>query len=124
MKELTLGQNLDMEDGAYQKALEQREDFQKRVEAMMDELGIDVIAYPTFKSPPPLIGTEYREFNNGALSAVSGLPAISVPAGFTEDGLPVGIEFAARLYEEETLIQLAYAFEQLTKHRTLPPTTP
>ena len=124
VKELTLGQNLDMEDEAYQKALEQREAFREKVEALMDALGIDVIAYPTFQSPPPLIGTEYREFNNGALSAVSGLPAISVPAGFTEDGLPVGIEFAGRLYGEAALIQLAYAFEQLTKHRTAPPTTP
>ena len=124
VKELTLGQSLDMEDEAYQKALEQREAFREKVEALMDALGIDVIAYPTFQSPPPLIGKEYREFNNGALSAVSGLPAISVPAGFTEDGLPVGIEFAGRLYGEGTLIQLAYAFEQLTKHRTAPPTTP
>ncbi|MEP7273400.1 MAG: hypothetical protein ABI882_18010, partial [Acidobacteriota bacterium] len=44
---------------------------------------------------------------------------ITVPAGFAFD-LPIGISFAGRAWSEPTLIRLAYAFEQATKHR-LPP---
>jgi amidase len=53
-------------------------------------------------------------------SAVAGYPHITVPAGYVR-GLPVGISFFGRAYSEPTLIKLAYAFEQTTKHRR-PPT--
>jgi amidase len=50
--------------------------------------------------------------------------SITVPAGFTDDGLPVGITFFGRPYSEPTMIKLAYAYEQATHHRKPPPTTP
>lgn len=62
-------------------------------------------------------------FNNGGLSAYSGLPAISVPAGFTEDGLPIGMELAGRSFDERRLIELAYSYEQATHHRKPPQST-
>jgi Asp-tRNA(Asn)/Glu-tRNA(Gln) amidotransferase A subunit family amidase len=49
---------------------------------------------------------------------------ITVPAGFTSDGLPVGITFFGRAYSEPTLLKLAYAYEQATHHRIPPDTTP
>ncbi|HEX7139200.1 MAG TPA: amidase [Vicinamibacterales bacterium] len=54
------------------------------------------------------------------VAAVAGYPHITVPAGFVR-GLPVGISFFGRAWSEPTLIKLAYAYEQATKHRR-PPT--
>ena len=51
---------------------------------------------------------------------VTGLPAISVPCGFTPEGLPVGVQIVGRHHDELGVLQLAYAFEQSTqfwKHR-------
>ena len=58
------------------------------------------------------------------LSPAIGFPAMTVPAGFTADGLPVGLEFMARAFAEPTLFRLAYAYEQGTHHRMPPQTTP
>ncbi len=49
------------------------------------------------------------------LISATGLPAISVPAGFTPSGLPVGIQIVGRHYQEHAVLQLAKAFEQETK---------
>ncbi len=46
---------------------------------------------------------------------VTGLPAISVPAGFTDDGLPVGIQLVGRPHGDRALLELARAFEQATR---------
>jgi amidase len=54
------------------------------------------------------------------VAAVAGYPHITVPAGYVR-GLPVGMSFFGRAWSEPTLIRLAYAFEQATKHRK-PPT--
>jgi amidase len=45
---------------------------------------------------------------------VTGLPAISVPAGFTDDGLPVGIQIVGRYRDDFGVLQIAHAFEQAT----------
>ena len=49
---------------------------------------------------------------------------MALPAGFTSDKLPVGIELMARPFAEPLLFRLAYAYEQGTLHRRPPPTTP
>ena len=49
---------------------------------------------------------------------------ITVPAGFTSDGLPTGITFQGRQYSDGTLIKLAYAYEQATHHRKPPSSVP
>jgi len=48
----------------------------------------------------------------GYLISATGHPAISVPAGFTEEGLPVGLQVVARHQDDWGLLQMAYAFEQ------------
>jgi amidase len=50
---------------------------------------------------------------------VAGYPSITVPAGFAY-GLPVGVSFIGRAWSEPTLIRLAYAYEQATRHRKPP----
>ncbi|MGI6358148.1 MAG: amidase family protein [Bacillota bacterium] len=60
--------------------------------------------------------------NFGAgIAARAGYPSITVPAGYTQAGLPMGATFTARAFEEPKLIQMAYAYEQATGHRR-PPT--
>ena len=52
---------------------------------------------------------------------VTGLPAISVPAGFTSDGLPVGLQIVGKPRSDLQVLQLAHAFEQATEfHRQVP----
>ena len=52
---------------------------------------------------------------------VTGLPAISVPCGFTEDGLPVGVQIVGRHQNDFGLLQFAYAFQQATGFAKLRP---
>ncbi|WP_059040431.1 amidase family protein [Paenibacillus rubinfantis] len=91
---------------------------------VMADNNLDAIVYPTSTQPPALIGEGQSSGNNNRLSPFSGFPAITVPAGFTSDGLPVGIEFLGRAFDEGTLIKLAYSFEQGTHHRHAPRLTP
>lgn len=58
---------------------------------------------------------------NTFLASVTRHPAISVPAGFTEDGLPVGMELIALEYQEQHLLELAYGVEAIIGARTVPP---
>jgi amidase len=52
------------------------------------------------------------------------VPSIVVPAGFTRDNLPAGITFLGRPYADAKMIQFAYGYEQATRHRRAPTTTP
>jgi amidase len=55
---------------------------------------------------------------------VTGLPAISVPCGFTPEGLPIGLQIVGRQYRDMDVLQMAFAFEQATHHgETRPPIT-
>jgi Asp-tRNA(Asn)/Glu-tRNA(Gln) amidotransferase A subunit family amidase len=80
---------------------------------------VEALAYPTIRRKANVIG-EMQMGTNCRLSANSGLPAISVPGGFTPDGLPVGVELLGRAWSEPQLIKLAYAYEQATRHRRPP----
>jgi aspartyl-tRNA(Asn)/glutamyl-tRNA(Gln) amidotransferase subunit A len=52
---------------------------------------------------------------------LAGLPAISVPCGFTKDGLPIGMQIMADHFREETLFRAAYAYEEKTDwHKARP----
>ena len=56
------------------------------------------------------------------LISVTGLPAISVPAGFTPDGLPVGLQLVGRRRADWPLLQVAHAFEAATGYgQVVPP---
>ena len=57
------------------------------------------------------------------VTSVAGYPHVTVPGGFVH-GLPVGISFFGRAWSEATLIELAYAYEQATKHRRPPAFAP
>jgi Asp-tRNA(Asn)/Glu-tRNA(Gln) amidotransferase A subunit family amidase len=86
----------------------------------MANQNLDALAYPTIRRKAAPLFAE-QDGSNCQLSAKSGLPAISIPAGFTDDGLPVGLELLGRAWSEADLLAMAYAFEQLTRHRRPPP---
>jgi Asp-tRNA(Asn)/Glu-tRNA(Gln) amidotransferase A subunit family amidase len=90
------------------------------VEAMR---GVTVLAYPTLRRKPAVVG-QAQGGSNCQLSATTGLPAISIPAGFTADGLPVGLELLGSAFSESTLLRIAYAYETQYSPRRAPKHTP
>jgi hypothetical protein len=95
----------------------------ERLIAFLDSLKLDAIAYPTSTRKPVLTG-DPQLGGTCALSAQTGLPAISMPAGFTADGLPTGLELLGRPYSDARLVAYAYAFEQAGARRRPPPAAP
>jgi Asp-tRNA(Asn)/Glu-tRNA(Gln) amidotransferase A subunit family amidase len=93
----------------------------------MEANRLDAFVYPTWSNVPRLIGdlnTPHGD-NSQFFSPTTGFPAVNVPMGYTRNGtLPAGITFYGRPWDETTLIRLAYAYEQATKHRRPPATTP
>ena len=61
---------------------------------------------------------------NTLIAAQTWMPSICMPAGFSPDGLPVGIEFVVLPYHEPDLFRLGFAFEAPTGHRRAPAATP
>jgi aspartyl-tRNA(Asn)/glutamyl-tRNA(Gln) amidotransferase subunit A len=55
---------------------------------------------------------------------VWGIPTISVPCGFTNDGLPIGLQLAAAPWREDIVLQAAYGYEQATEWHTRAPNVP
>jgi Asp-tRNA(Asn)/Glu-tRNA(Gln) amidotransferase A subunit family amidase len=94
--------------------------------AAMDNLRLDAVVYPTWSNPPRLIGdlnTPHGD-NSQVYSPQTGWPAITVPMGYTRGVLPAGMTILGRAWSEATLFKLAYAYEQATKHRKPPTSTP
>jgi aspartyl-tRNA(Asn)/glutamyl-tRNA(Gln) amidotransferase subunit A len=86
---------------------------------------IDVLVTPTMPIPAPAIATlkatpdalrpaELKLLRNTRPFNVWGLPAITVPCGFTESGLPIGLQIAGPHWREDLVLRLAYAYEQAT----------
>ena len=126
-----LGHSTD--EAGYLELLLLKEELRQAVHVAMANHQLDALVYATFDHSPVRIPPDATTRttidsagpgNNRRLSPALGFPAMTVPAGFTADGLPVGLEFMARAFAEPTLFRLAYAYEQGTHHRKPPPTTP
>jgi amidase len=107
--------------------IEYRDQVRAAVTRTMDELKLDAFVYPTWSNPPRLIGdlnTPHGD-NSQFYSPTTGFPAIQVPMGYTRGGiLPAGVTWFGRAWSEATLIRLAYSYEQATRHRRPPTSTP
>jgi len=125
---LRTSQSLELDEG-YRLRLQRRAELQQRVMTILAQQQLDAIVYPHQQRLVVPIGESQVE-RNGALAAVTGLPAIVVPAGFSSPtptaalGVPVGIEFLGRPWSEPVLIEIACGYEQATQHRRPPRTTP
>ena len=107
----------------YRARLAAREALGRAVLKVMDDDRLDALVYPTVRRIAPLVGGNQAGSNAG-LSAQTGFPAITVPAGFTAGGFPVGVELLGRPFAEPTLLGLAFAYESATRHRRAPDSTP
>jgi amidase len=107
----------------YRQAMVKRRAARAAVLATLEEQRIDVLAYPTMRRKPASIG-DAQIGSNCQLSATTGLPAITIPGGFTTDGLPIGLELLGGAWTEPALLKYAYAWEQATKPRRAPFSTP
>lgn len=107
------------------RAMRLHTELYQRVRAFMEQY--DFLVLPVSQVPPFPIEQPYITEINGVQMGnyiewmrscyyitLTGLPAISVPAGFTPEGLPVGIQIVGRYRDELAVLQLAYAFEQAT----------
>ena len=107
----------------YRQALIKRRAARAAVLATLEEHRIDAVAYPTLRRRPAALG-DPQIGTNCQLSATTGLPAIAIPAGFTNDGLPIGLELLGPAWSEPALLKYAYAWEQSAKPRRPPFSTP
>ena len=99
-----------------------REGLRTAVLRVMDANRLDAFVYPTWSNPPRLIGDLNTPAgdNSQLFSPSTGFPAVTVPMGYTRGVLPAGLQFFGRPWAEETLIRLAYAYEQATRWRKAP----
>jgi Asp-tRNA(Asn)/Glu-tRNA(Gln) amidotransferase A subunit family amidase len=121
-------------DPGYLQVLKYRESLRVAVLKMMADRQLDVLVYATYDAPPAVIAADvltnprpndgYGRGDNRGLSPETGWPALTVPAGFSSDGLPVGLEFLGRPFTESRLLGYGFAYEQATRHRRPPTPTP
>ena len=92
--------------------------------SVMDRERLDALVFPTkSKLATPLSPVEsLPQGGRGMpeLASYSGFPELTVPAGYSRSGLPIGLSFLGRAFSEPTLLGLAYAYEQTTRHRRPP----
>ncbi len=100
-----------------------RQAYKDAVVAAMDAADVQAIVYPTWTNPPAPLETaseDYRGDNSQIVAPGTGLPAGTVPMGYTRTTLPAGLQILARPYQEGVIFRLAYAYEQGTAHRRPP----
>jgi amidase len=113
----------NLESAEYKKVLARmlKATREEGIDKVMNDNRLDAIIAPT-GSPAwktDLLLGDHFIGGSSSLAAISGYPAITVPMGFVDD-LPVGITFFGRAWTEPLLLEIAYSYEQGTKHRKAP----
>jgi aspartyl-tRNA(Asn)/glutamyl-tRNA(Gln) amidotransferase subunit A len=116
----------------YLSALELREKFIQQFHLALEDANADALVVPTTPITAPLIGQESirlgeKDHSTRALmlrpnrpANLAGVPAISIPCGFTPSGLPVGLELIGAVTDEHVLLQIAAVFERAHADRRRP----
>jgi Asp-tRNA(Asn)/Glu-tRNA(Gln) amidotransferase A subunit family amidase len=119
-----------MEEPDYKERLSRIQRTRQTVIELMAEYRLDALVYPLQKRLVVPVTELTQVDRNGILAAVTGFPAITVPAGFSPPspnaplGVPVGMDILGRPWSEGRLIEIAYGFEQATHYRKPPGSTP
>jgi aspartyl-tRNA(Asn)/glutamyl-tRNA(Gln) amidotransferase subunit A len=114
-------------DAYYKKAQQVRTLIKNDFEKALAQ--VDVIVTPTSPTPAFMIGEKSADPLQMYLADIftisvnlAGVPAISIPCGFTCGNLPIGMQLIGRHFDEETILKASYAYEQSTDwHRRKPP---
>ena len=101
--------------------------FRRRIEYTLADHELDALAFPDVQVVPP-VADDYHTGEitradvppNTFIASQSGCPAISMPAGFTDEGLPVGIELLGAPFSDRRLVALAAAYETAAEPRRPP----
>jgi amidase len=108
----------------YRARLEQRRIIRQSLIDVIDRHQVDALIYPMKSLPAPPIGTADDGPRDNPSSAVTGLPAVVVPAGMGREGLPFALEILGRPFSEASLIRFADAYERASRRRVPPSDTP
>ncbi len=113
-------------DAATRDFVARREAFRQLLVDALDAQQLDALLYPANQARPHTHegGAERYGTEPGTCeeSAATGLPQVTVPAGYLGGRYPVGISFLGRMWDDRRLLALGHAYEQATKHRR-PPST-
>jgi amidase len=126
-------------DAAFASAQALRSKFIAALAKTMDDAQVDALVFLTMTCPatplPGVVDPGFKckpatpmpyTFGEGfggeqvLMASLSGYPEITVPAGFTSDGVPIAVSFLGRPFSEATLIRIAYAYEQASVKRRAP----
>ncbi|WP_174310975.1 amidase family protein [Gordonia namibiensis] len=106
------------DDPNYFKGRARQEEWRRTLIAMMAEADVDFLVYPTVQVPAPtreeLAAKRWTALDfptNTVIASQTSLPAMSIPVGFTDNGLPVGLEVLGRPLSERALLRFARAWE-------------
>jgi aspartyl-tRNA(Asn)/glutamyl-tRNA(Gln) amidotransferase subunit A len=123
--------NLDQPTVVYLQAQEKRRRITRIYEEALEK--VDVLLAPTLPLIPPLIAQKEIKIGRAVepvravllrftrAGNLTGLPAISLPCGFTPDRIPIGMQIFGRRFEETTVLRAAQAYEQATPWHALAP---
>ena len=113
----------------YAQAMRARESWCRTLEDVFQ--GVDVLLYPSSPTPAPLIDDNRSLFEatravtqNTYAGAFGRLPGLSLPCGFSKDGLPIGLLLEAAPWAESVLFKAGAAFQQVTDWHTRKPSLP
>jgi len=119
------------EDPTYWESVAAQESLRESILYVLADHDLDALVFPDVPVVPP----EYEKLHSGevtrddypvntVIASQSSCPAISMPAGFTDDGLPVGVELLGQPYSEQRLVELAAAYEGRADTRRPPASAP
>jgi amidase len=122
------------EDPGFMRRYRGRQAIRDLVEGLLARYDLDAFVIQYVSTPPlakdvsgaaaPAGGRDSRTLRGGGIVSSTGLPGIVMPAGYTKNDLPVGIEFIGKSFDDLRLLQVAYGYEQATKKRQSPKITP
>lgn len=115
------------DDPDYAERILVQQEFQRTVVSMLAALQLDAVVFPDVRLPAPLHEDVFSDKwtcltypTNTVIASQLQFPAVTVPVGFTDNGLPVGLEIMSSPYDEKRLLLVAAAIEKATAARRQP----
>jgi amidase len=108
----------------YLSRLEHKAMLTALIDSTVERLSLDALVFPFSTRPPPQLRGGDGGGGGNSLSSNNGLPSVIVPGGYTDEGLPIGIEFIGHTFADLTLLDVAYGYEKASKRRMPPATAP